>query len=95
MKANHILSFTLYTLNIVCGKPGRGGALASWLVEPLVANLVPTDCTSYSVAYSAIRAPTCTLCVLHQSTWFSTQPLTLAKQVGCMCIVPRIVPNGD
>jgi hypothetical protein len=29
MKASYILSFTLSTFNIVWGKPGGGGALAS------------------------------------------------------------------
>jgi len=45
MKANHILSFTFFTLNIVWGKPRGGGAPASWLIKPLVVDLAPTGCT--------------------------------------------------
>jgi len=54
MKVNRILSFTLSTLNIVCGKLGEGGALTSWLVGPVAINLVLISCISYSVASSAI-----------------------------------------
>jgi hypothetical protein len=71
----------------VWGKPGGGGALASWFIGPLVVHLAPTGCTSYSVANLTIQTPTRTLCVLHQSTWFSAQHFTFAKWVRCMCTV--------
>ncbi len=87
MKANRILSFTHFTLNIVLGKPGRGGAPASWLIGPPVVDLTPIGCTSCSVANLAIWTPTRTLCVLHQSTWLFAQPLTPARRVRCMCVV--------
>ncbi len=32
MKASHILAFTLFTFNVVWGKPGGGGTLTSWLI---------------------------------------------------------------
>jgi hypothetical protein len=51
MKVNRILSFTLSTLNIVCGKLGEGGALTSWLVKPVT---ILIGCISYSAASSAI-----------------------------------------
>jgi hypothetical protein len=76
MKASCILSFTFSTLNIVWEKLGRGGALASWLVGPFVANLAPIGYTSCNVVSLAIRAPICTFYVLHQSTWLSAQLLT-------------------
>jgi hypothetical protein len=94
MKANRILSFTLLTLNIVWGKPGGGGALASWLVEPLVTDIVPIGCTSYSAASLAFQAPTCMYCALHQGIWFFAHLFTPAGQVGCMCVVPGAVSNG-
>jgi hypothetical protein len=87
MKANRILCFTLFTLNIVWGKPGRGGAPTFWLIGPFVVHLAPTGCTSCSMASLAILTSTCMLCVLHQSIWFSGQPFTPTKWVGCMCIV--------
>jgi len=93
MKTNHILFFILFTLNIVWGKPRGGGAPAFWLVMPFVVDLKPTGCTNCSTANLAIRAPTHTLCALHQSTWFFAQPLTPARRVGCMCIVPGAIPN--
>jgi len=93
MKASRILPFTFSTLNIVWGKPGGGGALASWLVEPLASDLAPTGHTGCNAANSAIQIPTCTLCVLHQSIRLSAQPLTLARQVECMCVVPKVIPN--
>jgi len=65
MKASRILSFTLFTFNIMWGKPGGGGIPTSWLIGPLVVDLPPTGCIS------------------------------LAKQVGCMCVDPRTVPNGS
>jgi hypothetical protein len=65
MKANCILCFTLFTLNIVWGKLGGGGAPASWLIKPPIVDLAPTNYTSCSVANLAIWTPTCTLCVLH------------------------------
>ncbi len=46
MKASHILSFTLFTFNIVWGKPGGGGIPTSWLIGPFVVDLPPTGCTS-------------------------------------------------
>jgi hypothetical protein len=46
MKANRILSFALFTFNIVWGKPGGGGVLAFWLIEPLIIDLARTDYTS-------------------------------------------------
>jgi hypothetical protein len=46
MKASHILSFTLFTFNIVWGKPGGGGILTSWLIGPFVVDLPPIGCTS-------------------------------------------------
>jgi len=46
MKASRILSFTLFTFNIVWGKLGGGGIPTSWLIGPLVVNLPPTSCTS-------------------------------------------------
>ncbi len=46
MKASHILSFTLFTFNIVWGKPGGGGIPTSWLIRPLVIDLPPTGCIS-------------------------------------------------
>ncbi len=46
MKASRILSFTLFTFNIVWGKPGRGWVPTSWLIGPLVVDLPPTGCTS-------------------------------------------------
>ncbi len=94
MKTSHILSFTLSTFNIMWGKPGRGGAPTSWLVRPLVADLAPIDYINYSAANSAIRAPTHTLCVLHQSTWLSAQHLTPARRVECMCVVPGVVTSN-
>jgi hypothetical protein len=94
MKPNHILSFTLFTVNIVWGKPRRGGAPTTWLVGPPVVDLALTGYTSYNVANLAILVPTHMLCALHQSTWLSAQPFTLIRRVGCMCVVPRIVPNG-
>jgi hypothetical protein len=94
MKASRILCFTFFTLNIVWGKPGGGGALASWLIRPHVVDLALTSCTSCNVASLAILTPTCTLCVLHQSTWLFVQPLTPTRQVECMCVVPRIVSSG-
>ncbi len=94
MKANRILSFTLSTFNIVWGKPRRGGAPASWLGGPPTANLAPTIYTSYNVASSSIRTSTRTLCVLHQSTWLSTQPFTPTRRVKCMCVVPKTVPSS-
>jgi hypothetical protein len=54
MKASHILSFTLFTLNIVWGKLGGGGALASWLIRSPVVDLAPIGCTSCNVANLAI-----------------------------------------
>jgi hypothetical protein len=39
-------------------------------------------------------APTRTLCMLHQCTWFSAQPFTPARWVGCMCVVPGTIPNS-
>jgi hypothetical protein len=72
MKTSRILCFILFTLNIVLGKPGGGGALASSLIEPLVVDLTPTDYISCSVAILAILTPTCTLCMLHQNTLLST-----------------------
>ncbi len=95
MKANRRLFFTLSTFNIVWGKPRGGEAPTSWLVGPLATDLVPTGCTNCSPANSIIQTPTHTLCVLHPSTWLSAQPLTLARWVRCMCVVPRIVPNDD
>ncbi len=77
MKVSRILSFTLFTLNIAWGKPKGGGAPASWLIKPLVVDLTPTGCTIYNRASLAIWAPTCTLCVLHQSTWLSANLLPL------------------
>ncbi len=65
MKVSRILSFTLFTFNIVWGKPGGGGIPTSWLIGPLVVDLPPTGCTS------------------------------LARQVGCMCVDPRTVPNSS
>jgi len=46
MKASRILSFTLFTFNIVWGKLGGGGVPSSWLIGPLFVNLPPTGCTS-------------------------------------------------
>jgi hypothetical protein len=46
MKASHILSFTLFTFNIVWGKLGGGGIPTSWLIEPLVVDLPPTGYTN-------------------------------------------------
>ncbi len=54
MKASHILSFTLFRLNIVWGKPGRGGALASWLIRPPIVNLIAAGYTSYNATNLAI-----------------------------------------
>jgi len=65
MKASRILSFTLFTFNIVWRKPRGGGVPTSWLIGPLVIDLPPTGCTS------------------------------LARQVGCMCVDPKTVPNGS
>jgi len=65
MKASRILSFTLFTFNIVWGKLGGGGIPTSRLIGPLVVDLPPISCTS------------------------------LAGQVGCMCVDPKIVPNGS
>jgi len=65
MKTNHILSFTLFTFNIVWGKLGGGGVPTSWLIGPLVIYLQPTGCIS------------------------------LARQVGCMCVNPGTIPNGS
>ncbi len=95
MKTCHILSFTIFTFNIVWGKLGGGGALAFWLVGPPIVDLAPTSYTSCSAISSTIQAPTRTLCALHQSTWLSTQPLTPTKRVGCMCVVLRVVPSRD
>jgi hypothetical protein len=95
MKANRILYFTLFTLSIVWGKPRRGGGLASLLIGPPIVNLAPTDYTSCNAANLAIWAPTRTLCALHQSTWLSVQPFTPTRRVGCMCVVPRTVPNSS
>jgi hypothetical protein len=39
----HIM-FHPFTLNIVWGKLGGGGAPAFWLIEPLVVDLAPIDC---------------------------------------------------
>ncbi len=46
MKTSRILSFTLFTFNIVWRKPRGGGILTSWLIGPLVVDLPPTSCTS-------------------------------------------------
>jgi len=46
MKANHILSFTLFTFNIVWGKLGRGGVPTYWLIGPLILYLPPIGYTS-------------------------------------------------
>jgi len=46
MKASHILSFTLFTFNIVWGKPRGGGIPTSWLIGHLVVDLPPTGCTN-------------------------------------------------
>jgi hypothetical protein len=54
MKVNHILSFILFTLNIVWGKSRRGGPLASWLIGPLVVDLAPIGCISYNATNLAI-----------------------------------------
>jgi len=40
-------------------------------------------------------APTRTLCALHQGTWLSAQPFTLARWVKCMCIVSKTIPSDD
>jgi hypothetical protein len=45
MKASRILSFTLFTFNIVWGKPRGGGVPTSWLIRPLVVDLPPIGCT--------------------------------------------------
>jgi hypothetical protein len=63
----------------VWGKPGRGGALASWLIRPPIVNLIAAGYTSYNATNLAIWVPTRTLCALHQSTWLSAQPLTLLE----------------
>ncbi len=47
-KANRILSFTLFTFNIVWGKPGGGGIPTSWLIGPLVIDLPPTGYISFA-----------------------------------------------
>jgi hypothetical protein len=94
MKASCILCFTLFTLNIVWGKPRGGGAPVSWLIGPPCVNLAPTGYICYSVANLAIRTPTCMLCVLHQSTWLSARPFIPIKQVGYMGDVPRAVSSG-
>jgi hypothetical protein len=65
VKTNCILSFTLFTFNIVWGKPGGGGVLTSWLIGPLVVDLPLIGYTSF------------------------------AKQVGCICVDPRTIPNGS
>jgi hypothetical protein len=57
MKASHILSFTLFTFNIVWGKPGGDGAPTSWLIGLLVVDLPPTGCTRCSMAKSPIFSP--------------------------------------
>jgi hypothetical protein len=44
----------LFTFNIVWGKLGRGGALASWLIRPPVIDLAPIGCNSYNMASLAI-----------------------------------------
>jgi hypothetical protein len=95
MKSSRTLSFTQSTLNIVWGKPRGGGAPTLWLIGPFAVDLTPIDCTNYSMASSTIRAPTCTLCVLHQNTWFSAQPFTLAKRVRCMCVVLKAIPSDS
>ncbi len=46
MKVSRILSFTLFTFNIMWGKPGGGGVPTSWLIRPFVVDLLPTGCTS-------------------------------------------------
>jgi len=46
MKASRILSFTLFTFNIVWGKLRGGGIPTSWLIGPLFVDLPPTGCTS-------------------------------------------------
>ncbi len=46
MKASRILSFTLFTFNIVWGKPGGGEIPTSWLIGPLVVDLPPIGYTS-------------------------------------------------
>ncbi len=94
MKANHILSFTFFTFNIVWGKCGGGGALIFWFIGPRVVDLAPTGCTSCSATSLAIRTPTHTLCVLQQSTWLFARPLTPTKRVKCMCVVLKVVPNN-
>jgi hypothetical protein len=48
MKASRILSFTLFTFNIVWGKPEGGGIPTSWLIGPLVVDLPPIGCTSFA-----------------------------------------------
>jgi hypothetical protein len=93
MKANRILSFTLFTLNIVWGKPKGGGALTYWLIGPLLIDLAPTNFTSYSVASLTIRTLTHTLCALHQNIWLSAQPFTHVRWVECMCVVLGAVLN--
>jgi len=95
MKANRILSFTLFTFNIVWRKHGGGGAPTSWLIGPLVIDLAPIGCTSCSATNLTIWTPTHTLCMLHQSTWLSAQLLAPARWVECMCIVLGTVPNGN
>jgi hypothetical protein len=95
MKACRILSFTFFTLNTVWKKPRGGGAPTSWLVGPPITDLAPTSYTRCSATSSAIRAPTRTLCALHQSIWLSAQPLTPARRVGCMCVILGIIPNGS
>jgi hypothetical protein len=72
-----------------------GGAPTFWLVEPPVANLAPTSSTSCSATSITIRAPTQTLCALHQSTWFPTQPFTPTRRVKCMCVIPGAVLNSS
>jgi hypothetical protein len=91
MKTNYILSFTLFTLNIVWGNLGGGGAPTSWLIEFPIIDLTPTGYTSCSAANLTIWAPTHTFCALHQSIWLSAQPFTPARRVGCMCVISGIV----
>jgi hypothetical protein len=58
----------------------------NWLIEPLIVDLVLTDCTSCIVASLAIQTPTC--------TWLSTRPPTPTRRVRCMCVVRSIVSNN-
>jgi hypothetical protein len=90
MKTSYILFFTLFTLNIMWGKPGGGGALASWLIEPPVVDLAPTGCTNCSMVNLAIQIPTYTLCALYESTnsLFGLSPLLDGSNVCALSQEP-------